>query len=57
MPKQHILIAGAGIAGLALAVQLYTHAKDYYDVSVFEKVGCSGFGSEACSRQIGWLVG
>ncbi|KAA8908782.1 hypothetical protein FN846DRAFT_651380 [Sphaerosporella brunnea] len=35
--KKHILIIGAGIAGLCFALQILTHAHDYYTISVFEK--------------------
>jgi 2-polyprenyl-6-methoxyphenol hydroxylase-like FAD-dependent oxidoreductase len=38
MPKEHIVVIGAGIAGLHLAIQILTHAADLYTVAVYEKV-------------------
>jgi 2-polyprenyl-6-methoxyphenol hydroxylase-like FAD-dependent oxidoreductase len=36
--KKHILIVGAGIAGLCFALQILTHAHEFYTLTIFEKV-------------------
>lgn len=39
--KKRVLVIGGGIAGLAFGVQLLTHASDFYEVIIFEKVSPS----------------
>lgn len=36
--NKKIIIAGGGIAGLTLGVLILSHAKEFYDVIIFEKV-------------------